>query len=286
MATFCTNCGAPLEDAVKFCTNCGAQNAPQPQQAWPPQPPASNPAAQSPQPQPRKGKYLAHGIFMLLGLLIAVTSIILSVIWSKDMEKFMETAETATATVTSIRQNGDNHEVKVSFTAKDGLEREVRLNSAYTPSLRVGDAVTLYYDPLNPREVKAQLNYDPTIYLAIFPALGLAFIVIGICGAMKERRNMQLRADGERYEAVILGCSATAHVSRSSHITSTTYVLTCEYRDGDGVMRKCRSRMLSIDPRPQLPRGTVTVCVARGKHRSYYVAVDDSIAEQAQPSFV
>ena len=281
MANFCTNCGAPLEDAAQFCASCGAQNTQQFQQAWPPTPIT---AAQP--PQPRKGKYLAHGIFMLLGVLIAVTSVIFSVNWSKSMEKFMETAGTATATVTSIRQTGDSHEVKVSFTAKDGLEREVRLNSAYTPSLRVGDTVTLYYDPLDPTKVKAQLNYDPAAYLAIFPALGLAFIVIGFCGAMKERRNMHLRADGERYEATILNCSATVHVSRSSHRTSTTYVLTCEYRDGDGVMRKCRSRVLSIDPRPHLPRGTVTVYVAPGKHRSYYVAVDDSIAEQAQPSFV
>ena len=280
MASFCTNCGAPLGDAAQFCASCGAQNAPQPQQA---QPLAPIPAAQP--PQPRKDKYLAHSLFILFGVLIAVTSIILSVIWSKDMEKFMETAETATATVTSIRQNGDHHEVKVSFTAKDGLEREVRLNSAYTPSLRVGDSITLYYAPLDPAKVKAQLNYDPTIYMAIFPALGLAFIVIGLCGAMKERRNIQLWADGERYEATILNCSATAQVGRNSRIM-TTYVLTCEYRDGDGVMRKCRSGVLFIDPRPHLPRGTVTVYVAPGKHRSYYVAVDDSIAEQAQPSFV
>jgi len=148
-------------------------------------------------------------------------------------------------------------------------------------------AELLYYDPLNPKKAKTQLTYDPT-GAAIIAALGIAFIVIGFCGALKERGNMRLRADGERYEATILGCSATAHVSHDSHSTSTTYtyVLTCEYRDGDGVTRKCRSRVLSADPRTQLPRGTVTVYAAPGKPGKYFVDVDGSIAEQARPSFV
>ena len=68
---------------------------------------------------------------MLFGVLIAVTSVIVGITGNKAMEKFLETAETATATVKSIRNYDDNHEVVVAFTAKDGVQWEVRLDMAY-----------------------------------------------------------------------------------------------------------------------------------------------------------
>jgi hypothetical protein len=222
------------------------------------------------------------GLGIVIGVLMAVISVLVGSAGNRAIQKFMETAETATAAITDIRELNDSHVVMVSFTAKDGVEREVRLDAVYTASMRVGDAFPIYYDPLDPARIKTEPSYDAT-GVAITTALGLAFIVIGICAAMKERGNMQLRANGERYEAMILGCSATAHVSHSSDSTSTTYtyVLTCEYRDGDGIARKCRSRVLSEDPRPRLPAGTVTVFVVPGKPRKYFVDVDGSLAGSA-----
>jgi len=229
--------------------------------------------------QTRTGSYLWPGIAAAAGILTIVIGIIVGVAGNKAMRKFMETAETATAAITDIRNIDDSREVIVSFITKDGVRQEGKLG-AYNSAMQVGGAVTVYYDPLNPAQIKTGQTYNPQDAV-LTVGLGLAFVIIGIFAAIKERGNQDLRTNGECYEAHILGCPATGHAGRDWEDVTYTYVLVCQYMDRDGVLRKCRSRVLSEDPRPQLPNGTVAVYVDPGKPKKYFVDVEGSMSGSA-----
>ena len=73
MATFCTNCGAPLSDAVMFCTACGAKNtAPQP--APVPVTSAQQPPPYAPQLPPAQKKLKPSLLIWAAAALVALVA--------------------------------------------------------------------------------------------------------------------------------------------------------------------------------------------------------------------
>ena len=227
--------------------------------------------------QARAGKS-GPAILAAVGVLLIVIGIVAGIAGNKSLQKFIETAETATATITDIRSvrsgNSTHYEVMVSFTAADGVTREVKLGE-YNSSMQAGGAITVYYDPLNPARIKTE-DSSGSGFAAILVIIGLGAGIIGASAIVKQRRNQKLRATGERYTANILDCRMTTRRSRGR--VSRTFKLICQYVDGDGVLRECKSDGLSYDPRPQLPGGTVTVYVGPGKPKKYFVDVDGSMS--------
>ena len=71
MAKFCTNCGAPLEDAAKFCPGCGTQQVQVQQSYAPPSPQSYAPPPSLPKKK-SKAPFIIAGAAALLVLIVVI----------------------------------------------------------------------------------------------------------------------------------------------------------------------------------------------------------------------
>jgi len=215
------------------------------------------------------------------GIVIAVAALLLviAVLVGLFGNRFMKTAEKATAEIINIQANGDSHVVTVRYTDKGGVSRQAQLNS-YNASMRIGQFLEIYYQPDNPSSVRT--GGSSWIVILIVGGMGVVFFLVGYSMMRKQREEKWLCEHGTRYDAVPVDCRLSTNVTRisssgSSTIQSTnvsyTYVLICHYRGQDGTVYECSSRALNYDPRPYLSRNLVSIYVNSENPKKYFMDV-------------
>ncbi|MBQ4067659.1 MAG: DUF3592 domain-containing protein [Lachnospiraceae bacterium] len=136
-----------------------------------------------------------------LGFMLFATGLILGGYFiNKSHSDFMDTAVETEATIVDIKEEVEydrldeeydtEHTVFISYEFDGNSYENVRL-SYYTSSMRIGNKVTIYCDPLNPSEfrLKYGLNVVGIILYVVGGVLALGGFIIIICSfAGKSKR--------------------------------------------------------------------------------------------------
>lgn len=222
------------------------------------------------------GATLGAGIaFVLFGIVFLCISLGIMA----DAKKFGEVAEETTAVVTDVekRRVRRNKKYRTEYDVYVQYEIEgVTYNeelSGGNGSMRVGQQLTVYYDPMNRRDVRSSKSSSgahvfAVVFSLVFTALG---IWIGIVPAVKSSKRRKLKETGDQTTAVI----KEVVIDRSIKINKRhPYKAQCEVTDpftGEKYLYSSESYMEDIS---YLQGQLVTVYYDPADRSKYYVDLD------------
>lgn len=215
-------------------------------------------------------------IFFVVGIMIAVVGFVAD----ESNKEFMETAKETEGVISDIEtyRSGSGKRRKTSHRAYvtyevDGVRYEDIRLSYYSSSMRIGKKITLYYDPLNPTEVKVagESKFVKIITLvmgSIFALVGFFIIFTSI------KRTPKLKKIGTRYEGKVLSvdCNTSVRVN-GRH----PYKVTCRvenYSTGEAYIYKSKNVYLDLY---QYNLETVPVYINPSNPAKFYVDVEEGI---------
>ena len=225
-------------------------------------------------------------IFMCSGIGV----IFLGVFVDKKNAEFMETAEETEATIVDIVATREydrmderyetKHTVYVSYEVDGEMYEYVDL-SYYTSSMRIGDTVTVYYDPLNPYNIETGAGMK-IIFIAmsilggIFTVAGLVLMVCSI------KRTTKLKKIGKRYDATVVNIELNTNVSVNRR---HPYRVTCRVEDygaGEAYIYKSKNVYLDLE---QYNLETVPVYVDPQNPSKFFVDVEEGVRNMLNTAY-
>lgn len=156
-------------------------------------------------------------IFVAVFGIFGIIAIIGAFKQKEDNDKFFETAKIVDGVIENIesrrvtsgtgrkKKTRTEYDVYVTYTV-DGMKYENVEISWYSSSMSEGDAIKLYYDPLNPRDVRDK-EYEegqfPTLIIvgSLFIIVSVVYIVITMTGgfAGKGLKKKGIKCQAEQY---------------------------------------------------------------------------------------
>lgn len=131
------------------------------------------------------------GPLKILGALFSVVGIVMiivAVVVQLNSNKFFKTAKEAQATIEYIDTYSEydrtddrmetRHDVYVSYETEDGDYYSNEKLGYYTSSMKEGQAITIYYDPEKPTDIRTKAGIKLLVY--VFGGLGCVFAPVGI----------------------------------------------------------------------------------------------------------
>lgn len=221
---------------------------------------------------------LGGGIaFIIAGLVFFFVS--LGII--SDAKKFGETAQETTAVVTDVerrrvRRNGKyrtDYDVYVQYEV-GGITYNEELSGGNS-SMREGETLKVYYDPLSPRDVRSSNKITVVHGLtAIFPVVFIvAGISMGIVPSIKSSKRRKLKETGEQVSAVITEVILDTSIKINKR---HPYKALCEAVDPLTGERYLYSSEGFMDDIRYLKGQTVTVYYDPDDKGKYYVDLDSA----------
>jgi hypothetical protein len=110
---------------------------------------------------------MIYGLFALVGVLVIVGVLV----WGLQTYQFIKSSLSAQGTVAALNSGGSHPQIK--FTTGEGKEVEYAQNGLIY-GYRIGDQVTVLYDPQNPRE--ASVNTLGALW-----GFNLLGFILGVC---------------------------------------------------------------------------------------------------------
>lgn len=193
--------------------------------------------------------------------------------------EFKKTAVETSATITDIQSysdtNGDiQYDVYIAFDV-DGKRYSGRLN-AYSSSMDVGEAVSIYYDPDNPNEF---MYGSATVGFIIFIALGGLFSLVGlgivISSIMKKKKKKRLLSSNVIIQANIVSFDYDRSISVNHR--HPFMLIASAISPYDGMTYNFKSEPIWNDLGPILEQyniKTVPVYVNPQNYKEYHVDID------------
>ena len=155
-------------------------------------------------------------LFFFVGLLFFFVFFLIM----KDTKEFAKTAQKVQAVVTDVqrhttRRRGKtkvNYDVYVQYTVNGNTYQE-ELNGG-NGSMREGQAITVYYDPMNPRDVRKSLKNNGMIFAMIFvAAIALIGGYTGIKPVIQSAKLKKLKKTGAQIIAKV------THITEDRSVT-------------------------------------------------------------------
>jgi uncharacterized protein DUF3592 len=148
---------------------------------------------------------IIFGVFLAIGLAFSGVAL-----WAvRDTQSFVAKATMVSGVVVSLEyrrdtsssSNGGVYYPVVKYKTATGEERTLRSNTGTSPpSYRVGEVVSVFYDPGNPFDARIKGIFSLWLLAIIFGILGCVFSLIGLGGLVVPRflarRARDLRLHG------------------------------------------------------------------------------------------
>ena len=165
----------------------------------------------------------------------------------------------------------------VAFRTQDGQEIEYQSNTGTNPpSFRVGESVTVLYDPQDPYDARIEAFSELWLFSIIFGSVGLVFFGVFagtvVFGMRRKRKEAWLRAHGRAvtatYQSVEQDCTVRVN-------NRCAYRILAQGSDGmTSSARVFRSRRLWRDPAGVIPAGQeITVYLDPNNPEKYFMDV-------------
>lgn len=218
---------------------------------------------------------LFFGGFSLFGLIFIVASFVFK---AHDNE-FFDTAVPTTGVIEDVNSSSDNSSYTIVRFNANGKPYRATLGY-YSSSMHIGDPIEIYYQPLNPLNIKSK--EASSIGFWIFFALGSIFFLVGfvylIIRMCRKSSSSRLIRDGIIIKADVKCLSENDSLSFNG---SHPLVVHCcgTLPDGKQATFKSRSVWYTADELSDLR--TVRVYVNPERPSSYYVDVDGSLNPSA-----
>lgn len=172
----------------------------------------------------------------------------------------------------SGRNGGYRYSPVVEFKTKDqqDLQFQSSVGSSY-PSYRVGQNVTVIYNPSNLNEVSLNDFMDMWLGAFISGILALAFTGVGfgsiIAALVRNKTIARLKTSGQKFQADFQQITkANFRINGRS-----PFLILCELNDGSGV-RTLKSDNIWYDPCPYLKQGQkFDVFIDPNNPKKYYI---------------
>lgn len=199
---------------------------------------------------------LVRGIVLLVGV-----GLLVGAVWSwQRTDAFVAAATAVHGTVIGLESSrsndgGTTYRPRVRFQAADGRTVEfVSGLGSSPPAYELGEVVPVLYRADDPQgaEIGDFLTlWFVTLMLAgigsVFSAIGIGMFVVPV---LRDRRDAQLRATGQRVTARLVGVELNASVRVGN---SSPWQVVAEWTDPtSGKVHELRSRNLWDDPTPAL----------------------------------
>lgn len=203
-------------------------------------------------------KFVWSLIAGLGGLFFAVGLVLLAV----DLHFFHDARRTP-GEVVDLRFNSKGSGApSIAYTDDRGLAHVYRSNIFSRPSYRIGDRVTVAYDPDEPGDAAIDATLDRWLLPGIFGGIGFVHLGIGLLGLLRRARRKReiawLLREGRRIDATVTAVTqdTSIRVNRKS-----PWVIHCEATlPGESAPRTFVSRRFWYEPGAHVRRAGLTVC--------------------------
>jgi hypothetical protein len=218
-------------------------------------------------------------IIFMAGLFILLGGVFASVggYFAYDLAAFIKKAATTQGVIVGFQksrdsEHSDSYYFVVEFDAPTGERIRFKTDtSTNMPMHRKGEAVTVYFDPQNPKKAKLRspITWIPFTFFfiigSIFFVLGLGFLIY----LSRRRKNAAyLRQFGRKVEAH--GVKVVGGYLRVG--TKNSYRIACRWLDPmTGKERALKSDLLWFDPGDQLKSDTIDVFIDMANAKKYWV---------------
>jgi hypothetical protein len=219
----------------------------------------------------KKLRLVAHA-FSLVGICMLLVSYF---IYSETKSFIAGASEGNGKVIDLVRSDGTYHPV-VEFTSSTGKRIEITSSvGSHPPSYRVGESVTVLYDPSNPHNAQLSGFMDLWFGFLVLVGLGLAFasVGLGMIGVREYRRkkNEWLRRHGRRLKTVFKGVELNSALSVNGR--SPYQIVTQSTDDTSNTVRVYQSENIWFDPRDYIKNETIDVLVDPGNPKRYVMDI-------------
>lgn len=144
---------------------------------------------------------------------------------------------------------------------------------SYSSSWQLGDKVTVYFDPQNPRDVTSGLSN--LLLPLIFGILGLVFALTGLIGLAVQWRSAGKKRRLRETGLLVYGEIVDVYYNEGLSVNGRhPLVAECKYVDGEGTVHIFRSDSIWKYLDPEVVGQRVPVYVEPDNLERYYVDVD------------
>jgi len=217
--------------------------------------------------------------FAGFGLLFVIIGLSVGIGMKNSYEKFIESAVKTTAVISDITYDiipaqNYNETSSRSYNVFVTFNTEIRENITakldyYSSSMKIGQTIEIYYDPLNPYHIESG---SPMywLFLLIFSGVGFIFVILGgifIVVSFRQDQRVKMLIDGGHY---VMAEIVDAQLNYSVRINGRyPFVIQCEYEDGNGKYF-FESGDIFMDPRRYIGE-KIKVWVEKEYYGNYYV---------------
>jgi hypothetical protein len=209
-------------------------------------------------------------------LLVGLGLILLGGYWASRVQAFVGGAAPAAGTVVELRREPGQRTFApvVRYQPATGAPRTlVGQVASNPPAYRVGEAVAVLYDPLDPSDARIDGLFSlwggPLLFSGIGAILGLVGLGISAARRRTLRKIEDLRLRGTRVQAQLQAVERNHSVKVNGR---HPWRIACQWVDPTtGLLHVFRSQNLWFDPTPHLHGRDLTVLVDRQDPRRYHV---------------
>ncbi|HUI56914.1 MAG TPA: DUF3592 domain-containing protein [Bryobacteraceae bacterium] len=212
------------------------------------------------------GVFLFVGLGLLAGGVLAI----------QHTRHFVRNAVLAQGVVTENVRPGGGRAVyypRVRFRTAGGRQISfLSSGGSNPPAYRVGESVTVLYDPQDPYNVSIRSFWNVWVLPFILCSLGVFFFLVGgalmAVAVVTARRNTWLRQNGRRIQAQFTGVESSANRSVRG---STLYRIVCQWLDPANQVHVFKSADIPFDPTSYVPGKTLEVLIDPNNPKRYVV---------------
>ncbi|HNL38625.1 MAG TPA: DUF3592 domain-containing protein [Saprospiraceae bacterium] len=213
--------------------------------------------------------FFFFGIFATVGTILGIVGV---VIWRSSDELIAHGAR-AEGRVIDLVYNGSSANAVIEYNTEwGGKERFVSKVATSPPAYRIGETVTIWYDPKQPGRATAD-GFDRWFLPALFGGFFLIFGGIGWGGigwqVVKKQRREWLRTNGTPVQASLIEASRNEGVKLNG---VSPFVIRCQWQDP--LSKKVftfESDPVWFDPTDYISGPALTVLIDPRNPKNYFI---------------
>lgn len=212
------------------------------------------------------------GVFIIVAIFVTISSF-----------QFLQTATKTQGTVIDLIKNVDTdsdgdssttYSPVVSFTTSTGQKIEAKTSiSSNPPSHEIGDSVSIYYSPKDPKTIIVDSFMDKYFLPIVFGVLGLILFSIGGFGLVKAKKKNDeakwLQTNGQKVDSIFVEVRSVIDVTINGR---NPWKIVSKWQNlANGQTYFFESIDLMFDPTNYMTGQTITVFIDPNDPKKYYM---------------